>query len=44
MKGSKLLETLLSSHPDLIQIIQVVREKYNLSEISPDDNPIQMFQ
>jgi len=42
MKESKLLGTLLPSHPDLIPIIQAIREKYNLPEISPDDDPIQM--
>lgn len=40
MKESKLLGTLLPSHPDLIPIVQAMREKYNLPEISPDDEPI----
>ena len=42
MKESQLLGTLLPSQPDLIPIIQAIREKYNLSEINPDDDPIQM--
>lgn len=42
MKESKFLGTLLPSHPDLIPIVQAMREKYKLSEISPDDDPIQM--
>jgi hypothetical protein len=28
------------SHPDLIPIIRAIREKYNLPEISPNDDPI----
>jgi hypothetical protein len=40
MKESKFLGTLLPSHPDLIPIVQAMREKYNLPEISPDDKPI----
>ena len=40
MKESQLLGTLLPSHPDFIPIVQAVREKYNLPEISPDDDPI----
>ena len=41
MKETKLLGTLMPSHPDLIPIIQAFREKYNLPEISLDDNLIQ---
>lgn len=40
MKENEFLGTLLPSHPDLIPIIEAVREKYNLPEISPDDDPI----
>jgi len=40
MKESKFIVTLLPSHPDLIPIIQAIREKYNLPAISPDDDPI----
>jgi hypothetical protein len=40
MKESKLFSSLLPSNPDLLPIIQAVREKYNLAEISPDDDPI----
>ena len=36
MKESQLLGTLLPSLPDFIPIIQAIREKYNLPEISPD--------
>jgi len=42
MKESKFIGTLLPSHPDLTPIIQAIREKYNLPEISPNDDPIQM--
>ncbi len=41
MKESKLLGALLPSHPDLVPIIEAVREKYNLPEIFPDDDPIE---
>jgi hypothetical protein len=40
MKEARLLGTLLPSHPDFIPIVQAIREKYNLPEISPDDDPI----
>lgn len=40
MKESKFLGTLVPSHPDLIPIIQAIREKYNLPEISPDSDII----
>jgi hypothetical protein len=40
MKESQLLGTLLPSLPDFIPILQAIREKYNLPEISPDDDPI----
>jgi hypothetical protein len=40
MKESQLLRTLLPSLPDFIPILQEIREKYNLPEISPDDDPI----
>jgi hypothetical protein len=40
MKETELLGTLLPSHPDFIPILQAIREKYNLPEISPDDDPI----
>ncbi len=40
MKEAKFLGALLPSHPDLMPIIETVREKYNLPEISPDDDPI----
>jgi hypothetical protein len=40
MKETQLLGTLLPSHPDFIPILQAIREKYNLPEISPDDDPI----
>jgi hypothetical protein len=42
MKEAQFLGSLLPSHPNLIPIIQAIREKYNLPEISPDDDPIQM--
>jgi hypothetical protein len=40
MKESQLLGTLLSFLPYFIPILQAIREKYNLPEISPDDYPI----
>jgi hypothetical protein len=40
MLESKLLGTLLPSLPDFIPILHAIREKYNLPEISPDDDPI----
>lgn len=40
MKESKFIGSLLPSHPDLVLIIQAIRDKYGLSEISPDDDPI----
>jgi hypothetical protein len=40
MKESKLLGSLLPTHPDFAPIIQEIREKYQLPEISPDDDPI----
>lgn len=39
-KEAELLGALLPSSPDYAPIIQAVREKYNLPEISPDDDPI----
>lgn len=41
MKESKFLGALLPSHPDIAPIIQAVREKYNLPEINPDDEPME---
>jgi hypothetical protein len=40
MKEAQFLGSLLPSHPDLLLIIEAVREKYNLPPISPDDDPI----
>jgi hypothetical protein len=40
MKEYKFLGTLLPSHPDLVPIVQATKDKYNLPEISPDDDPI----
>jgi hypothetical protein len=39
MKETLFLGTLLPSHPDFISTLQAIREKYNLPEISPDDDP-----
>lgn len=36
MKESEFLGTLLPSHPDFFPIVQSIREKYSLPEISPD--------
>ena len=40
MKKSQFLGTLFPSHPDLQPIIQQLREKYNLREVFPDEEPI----
>jgi hypothetical protein len=40
MKEAQFLGTLLPSHPDFIPIVQAIRAKYKLPEISPDDDPI----
>ena len=40
MKETKFLGTLMPAHPDLIPIVEMMRKKYNLPEISPDDDPI----
>jgi len=40
-KESELLGTLIPTHPDLFPIVQQMREKYNLPEISLDDDPIE---
>jgi hypothetical protein len=40
MKESEFLGTLLPSHPNFFPIVQSIREKYNLPEISPDDEAI----
>ena len=40
MKESEFLGTLLPSQPDFIPIEKAIREKYNLPEISPDNEPI----
>lgn len=39
-KESQLLGTLMPTHPDLFPIVQQMRTKYKLPEISPDDDPI----
>lgn len=41
MKEAELLGSLLPSHPDLVPIIEAIRQKYQLPEISPDDDPIE---
>jgi len=41
MQESKLLGTLLPSSPDFLPIIQQIREKFQLPEISPGDDPIE---
>jgi len=42
-KESKFLGTLLPSYPDFIPIEDAIRDKYNLSPLSPDDEPIKEF-
>ena len=41
MKETKFHRTLLPSHPDFTSIIQAIRKKYDLPEISPDDDTIE---
>ena len=41
MKQSELLGALLPSSPNFQPIIEAIREKYGLSEISPDDDSIE---
>ncbi len=38
MKETKFLGTLMPARPDLIPIVEAMRKKYNLPEISPDDD------
>lgn len=40
MKESQLLGMLLPAHPDYAPIIDALRDKYQLAEISPDDETI----
>ena len=40
MLESKLLGTLLPSHPDLFPILERIREKYLIPEIPPDDDEL----
>ena len=40
-KESQLLGTLIPTHPDLFPIVQKIRAKYGLGEISLDDPPIE---
>jgi hypothetical protein len=40
MKETQFLGTLLPSHPDFVPIVQAIRDKYKLPEISPGDDPI----
>lgn len=43
MNENKLLSSLLPGHPDFLRILQIIREKYNIPEISPDDEPISII-
>ena len=40
MNLPKFIETLLPSSPDFSPIIQTIKDKYKLPEISPDDDGI----
>ena len=40
MKETELLGKLLPSHPDIFPIINNMREKYQLPEVDPDEDPI----
>ncbi len=41
MKEAQFLGSLLPSHPDLLPIIEAVKEKYKLKPVYPDDEPIE---
>lgn len=41
MKEAKILGDLLPSHPDLLPIVESIREKYKLKPVYPDDEPIE---
>jgi hypothetical protein len=38
MNEAELLGELFPSHPDIIPIIQNIREKYEIPEVSPEDD------
>jgi len=40
MKETQLLSKLNPAHPDFLPILQNIREKYNIPEISPEDELI----
>jgi hypothetical protein len=40
MKESELLGRLLPGHPDIIPIIEKIREKYQIPPINPEDDDI----
>jgi hypothetical protein len=40
MNEIKLLSSLMPGHPDIQRILHNIRERYNIPEISPDDDPI----
>lgn len=40
-KEAKFFGNLFTTHPEIALIIQAIRDKYKLPEISPDDEPIE---
>ena len=40
MKETKLIGSLMPAHPDIAPIIQDIRDKYQLREVFPDNEPI----
>jgi len=40
LKQSELLSKLMPGHPDLIPIIENIREKYQILEVRPEDDDI----
>lgn len=40
MKESELLGALMPGHPDILPIIQNIREKYGIPEVRPEDDGI----
>jgi len=40
MQETELISSLLPSHPDILPILQNIRDKYKIPEISPEDDGI----
>ena len=44
MKETGFLSALLPSHPDILTIINEIRNKYKIPEISPDDSQVNIVR